>query len=384
MEYAQHDTHRPARFSPRAMVSLALCAFAVITALLILTGSTGTEYPATPIQDPTSAPNAVERPHEPVKQAAAGSPQQPSEQAPAALLAPTPSPVLSSPTLAAAPGPPPVRTGLTTDDYVNVREGPGSRYAVLSQLPADAPAEVIEEQAGWYRIQTPWESSGWVASHLFEITPNAPPAQPPRLGTAGAVGRVNMRSGPGTEHPSIEKLRDGAVVDVLALEGSWYNVRTPRGAVGWVSAEYAALDWIPDVYGGSGAPAEVASSDVVRIAEKYLGARYIWGGSFPSGFDCSGLTWYVYRQVGVRIPAGSVQQFDSDYGRYVRSMDALAPGDLVFFERTSDESWVSHVGIYSGGGKMIAARSERLGVRYVSLMEPFWNSRFVGGIRPYR
>jgi cell wall-associated NlpC family hydrolase len=122
----------------------------------------------------------------------------------------------------------------------------------------------------------------------------------------------------------------------------------------------------------------------VRIAEKYLGARYIWGGSFPSGFDCSGLTWYVYRQVGVRIPAGSVQQFDSDYGRYVRSMDALAPGDLVFFERTSDESWVSHVGIYSGGGKMIAARSERLGVRYVSLMEPFWNSRFVGGIRPYR
>ncbi|HET9493067.1 MAG TPA: SH3 domain-containing C40 family peptidase, partial [Chloroflexia bacterium] len=367
MEYAQHDAHRSAPSWPRALTGLALCAIAAVAALLVLTGSIGTGTPTAVTQSPDARSTLIE-----AGAPAANSPKQTAPQSPATLLAPTSSP---------AAGPPPVRTGLTTDDYVNLREGPGTRYPILSQLPADAPAQVLEEQDGWYRIQTPWESSGWVASHLFEIAPDVLQGQPPRLGTAGAVGRVNLRSGPGTGHPTIEKLRDGAVLEVLALEGDWYNVRTPRGTVGWVSAEYAALDWIPDVYGGNGAPAEAASSDIVRIAEEYLGARYVWGGSYPSGFDCSGFTWYVYRQVGVRIPAGSVQQFDSDYGRYVRGMDSLRPGDLVFFERTSDESLISHVGIYAGGGKMIAARSERLGVRYVSIMEPFWSSRFVGGIR---
>jgi SH3-like domain-containing protein len=381
MQHAQSDTHHSALSWPRALIGLALCAIAAAAALLVLTGSTGTRTPTAITQSPEARSALIES-WAPAS-AAADSPKQTAPQSAATLLAPTSSPA-ESPIPATAAGPPPVRTGLTTDDYVNLREGPGTHYTILSQLPADAPAEVLEEQDGWYRIQTPWESSGWIASHLFEITPNVLQGQPPRLGTAGAVGRVNLRSGPGIGHPTIEKLRDGAVLEVLALEGDWYNVRTPRGTVGWVSAEYAALDWIPDVYGGDGAPAEAASNDIVRIAEEYLGARYVWGGSYPNGFDCSGFTWYVYRQVGVRIPAGSVQQFDSDYGRYVRGMDALRPGDLVFFERTSDESWISHVGIYAGSGKMIAARSERLGVRYVSIVEPFWNSRFVGGIRPYR
>ena len=379
MEYAQHDAHRSALSWPRALTGLALCAIAAVAALLVLTGSTGTSTPTAITQSPDTAWSALIETGAP----AADSPKQTAPQSAAALLAPA-TPTAQPSAATSTPGPPPVRTGLTTDDYVNLREGPGTRYSILSQLPADAPAEVVEEQDGWYRLRTPWESSGWVASHLFEIAPDVLQGQPPRLGTAGAVGRVNLRSGPGTGHPTIEKLRDGAVLEVLALEGDWYNVRTPRGTVGWVSAEYAALDWIPDVYGGNGAPAEAASSDIVRIAEEYLGARYVWGGSYPSGFDCSGFTWYVYRQVGVRIPAGSVQQFDSDYGRYVRGMDALRPGDLVFFERTSDESWISHVGIYAGSGKMIAARSERLGVRYVSIVEPFWSTRFVGGIRPYR
>jgi cell wall-associated NlpC family hydrolase len=110
----------------------------------------------------------------------------------------------------------------------------------------------------------------------------------------------------------------------------------------------------------------------------------MWGGSDPSSFDCSGLTWYVYGQLGVSLPGGSAQQFNSSYGRYIGDMQALTPGDLVFFERTTEEAGITHVGIYVGDNMMIAARSERLGVRYVSLLDPFWSSRFVGGIRPYR
>jgi cell wall-associated NlpC family hydrolase len=110
----------------------------------------------------------------------------------------------------------------------------------------------------------------------------------------------------------------------------------------------------------------------------------VWGGSDPSGFDCSGLTWYVYQQVGVQLPPGSAQQFTNIDGQYIADISSLKPGDLAFFERTTEDEGITHVGIYAGGGKMIAARSERLGVRYVSLSDPFWSTRFAGAIRPYR
>lgn len=287
------------------------------------------------------------------------------------------------------------RTGMTTDDNVNMRTGPGTDYKIVAQLPIDTPAQIMGEQAGWYHIVTPWATDGWVSAGFFKITRNLSGEQSPSIGSAATVGVVNMRTGPGIGYPVTGKLSDSTVLEVLALQGTWYKVRSATGNIGGVAAEFVPLDWIPEVYGGSigsnggsgssgnNIPTS-ASSDVVRITQTYLGARYVWGGSDPSGFDCSGLTWYVYHQLGVRLPGGSIQQFSSRYGRFIRSTSSLAPGDLAFFERTTDETGITHVGIYVDNNKMIAARSERLGVRYVSLLDPFWSSRFVGGIRPYR
>ena len=85
---------------------------------------------------------------------------------------------------------------------------------------------------------------------------------------------------------------------------------------------------------------------VVGIAERYLGTPYVWGGASPSGFDCSGLTMYVYAQVGVSLPHSSYAQ----YGMGVPvSQSNLQPGDLVFFYG------LGHVGIYIGGGQYIHA-----------------------------
>ncbi len=295
---------------------------------------------------------------------------------------PTPSIVPGTPVPPGATGQSLV--GTTTDDGVNVRSGPASDYSILVQLPANTRVEILAEQAGWYHIRTLWQIDGWAAAGYFNVSRQATGGPMQSLGSAGVVGVVNLRAGPGTNFAVSEQMPDGGVLEVLALQGAWYKVRSPLGTTGWVAAENVPLDWIPDIYGGSGAPAGAASTDVIRIAQSYLGARYVWGGSDPSGFDCSGLTWYVYQQVGVQLPAGSEQQYTSSDGQYIPDISSLKPGDLVFFERTTDETGITHVGIYAGGGKMIAARSERLGVRYVSLSDPFWSSRFVGGVRPYR
>ncbi|MFB3161909.1 NlpC/P60 family protein [Neobacillus sp. 179-J 1A1 HS] len=97
--------------------------------------------------------------------------------------------------------------------------------------------------------------------------------------------------------------------------------------------------------------ANVASSAtanaVIANAKQYLGVPYVWGGSTPSGFDCSGFVSYVYRSVGISLPRTSSAQ--QNVGTRI-SMNQLQPGDLVFKGMPA-----YHVGIYIGGGQYIHA-----------------------------
>jgi len=116
-------------------------------------------------------------------------------------------------------------------------------------------------------------------------------------------------------------------------------------------------------------PTKAARSEVVSIAKRYLGARYVWGAEGPNTFDCSGFTMYVYRQVGVSLPRVSRDQIHA--GQRVSRSD-LQPGDLVFFGNP-----IHHVGIYVGGGMMI--HSPRTGD--VVKISPL-HSDYVGASRP--
>jgi peptidoglycan DL-endopeptidase CwlO len=117
----------------------------------------------------------------------------------------------------------------------------------------------------------------------------------------------------------------------------------------------------PSQYGG-----------VVGVAMQYLGVQYVWGGSSPNGFDCSGLVSYAYAQVGVSLPHSSYAQYG--YGVAV-SRDELQPGDLVFFDG------LGHVGIYIGGGQFIHAPHTGDVVKISSLGESWYASTYVGARR---
>jgi len=126
----------------------------------------------------------------------------------------------------------------------------------------------------------------------------------------------------------------------------------------------------------SGAPAPPANSlgaQAVQIAMGELGVPYVWGGASPSGFDCSGLTMWVYAQLGIHLDHYTVSQFDA--GPHVAESD-LAPGDLVFFE-----AGIGHVGIYIGNGEFIHAPHTGTVVQISSLSDSWYEAEYQGATR---
>lgn len=114
---------------------------------------------------------------------------------------------------------------------------------------------------------------------------------------------------------------------------------------------------------------------LIDIAMNQRGAPYVFGGNRPqTGFDCSGLVQYSYKQLGLHIPRNSYEQYRLSTPVYI---SRLQPGDLVFFRTRS--VFVSHVGIYIGDNRFIHAPGEGRPVSIDSLDSPYWQKRLVGG-----
>ena len=149
---------------------------------------------------------------------------------------------------------------------------------------------------------------------------------------------LNVRDQASTKGNVREKIYAGKFVEILNTSGSWYKVGTESGKTGWVSSTYVTIP------GETNAKAEAA----LKVAKAQLGKPYKWGATGPSSFDCSGLTYYAYKNgAKVSIPRTSREQ--SKFGKKV-SKSELKPGDLVFFGKGSS---VSHVGMYIGNDQYI-------------------------------
>lgn len=122
----------------------------------------------------------------------------------------------------------------------------------------------------------------------------------------------------------------------------------------------------------SNTTASASASSVVSYAKQFLGCKYVYGGTSPSGFDCSGFTQYVYKHFGVNLNRTAAAQYSN--GKSVKNLQA---GDLVMFGK----SGINHVGIYIGGNTFIHAANPSKGVRTDSMSTGYYKTNYVGARR---
>ena len=145
----------------------------------------------------------------------------------------------------------------------------------------------------------------------------------------------------------------------------------PDGLIGPATYEALLGRDMPDISRGS----SVIARRIVQTSMQYIGVPYVFGGTTPYGFDCSGYVRYVFAQAGVSLPRMADEQYY--YGTPISTSD-LRAGDLVFFSTYTYGP--SHVGIYLGDNTFINASSSR-GVVIDSLGNSYWSSTYIGARR---
>ena len=272
---------------------------------------------------------------------------------------------------------------VTPDVGLNVRKGPGTSYSKIAALSKGIAVTVHSTSNGWSKI-TANGVEGYVSSEYLSATKpsssNETSTTTKTMYVTPDVG-LNVRKGPGTSYSKITKLSKGTAVTVHSTSNGWSKI-TANGVEGYVSSEYLSTTK-PSTSSSSSSNSSSSSSSssssvnaVLNLAAKQIGKPYVWGAEGPSSFDCSGLTYYVYKNAaGITLPRTSSEQ--SKYGTTV-SKSNLKAGDLIFFDTSGpNDGGVSHVGIYVGNGQMIHASSSQKKIVKVSVETSYWNNAFV-------
>ena len=253
---------------------------------------------------------------------------------------------------------------VTSDAGLNLRSEASTDAAVLATLDYGTQVDVLSTSGDgtWHKV-TYNGMTGYMSGDYLQVTEE-------QLYGQVMDGPLNIRSGRGTEYGTVGSLSTGAVVEIEELVGGyggWYKIEQ-----GYVSSDYVAqVDASVAASSGKG-------SQIAQYALQYVGCPYVYGGSSPSGFDCSGFTTYVMKHFGYTINRTASSQMDN--GTSV-SKSQLQPGDLVFFNSGNSSKRATHVGIYTGNGQFVHASTSTTGVIISDLNSSYYSSTYVGARR---
>jgi SH3-like domain-containing protein len=257
---------------------------------------------------------------------------------------------------------------VVTKPVVNMLAKPTAESDVTSQVIYGTGVLLLEKQTDWYNIRTADGYTGWVsASDLKALS--AKPYAPDGFSVRVAGLSANIYREPDvTKHAPLLQLPREARLELASGKiddnACWLQVRLIDGQTAWVQNG--------DVDKGS-IPLTIEES--LRLARKFLGITYTWGGVSSFGFDCSGFTQMVIRQRGIVMPRDADVQAAWNGVTAVKRKD-LQPGDLLFFGASAAR--ITHTGMYLGNGEFIHDTThDHPGVQIGKLDEMPWTKLLV-------
>ena len=292
-----------------------------------------------------------------------------------------------------------------TGSGLRLRSKASTSGAVLDSASKGEVAVVVSKQGEWFKVIYNLQEGYMHSDYLSVLT-----RENAELGYGMVNGTtVNLRSGPGTSYKTVAQANKGDKAYIIGLNEGWYKV-IYGATICYIRSDYMDLTEIPYenldsknsplfFRGGKSTGIPVSASalkasqfpdikeeavptvtlgdQIVDVAETCLGVPYVWGGESMSGFDCSGLVYYVLKTLGFSPYRTASSQYKM--GTYVAYED-LQPGDLVFFSGTY-KSGISHVGIYVGDGQFIHSPSSGDVVSYDDLTSGYYNNHYYGARR---
>ncbi len=225
----------------------------------------------------------------------------------------------------------PIKTQYINSSTVNVRQEANTSSTIVTTASLNTEVQVYSEEGGWSRVRVN-NVEGYIATSLLSDSRQ-------------------------------ETSRSQSTSRKTSSTKSTKKTTTSQSKTQNTTSETTSV------------PASSNGSAIVATAKKYLGYKYVYGGSSPStGFDCSGFTSYVFKQHGITLNRTSAGQYSNGVAV---SRSNLQPGDLVMFGKSS----ITHVAIYIGGGQIIHASTPSTGVRIDSLSTGYYNNNYYGARR---
>lgn len=294
--------------------------------------------------------------------------------------------------------------GFVNASGLNLRQSPDTGAPVLTTANSGECVVVLGLENGWYHVNYNLQDGYMSADYLsVAIAENAELG----YGTVSGSG-VNLRSGPDTGYNRVATASYGEKCYIIGLNQGWYKVLY-NSQTCYIRSDFLSLTEIPyenqastnipqyfrhgqaigtvpgSTAGNVGSVSAVSTSytgsatgsAILAKAASYLGTPYVYGGASPSGFDCSGLVYYVFGTFGISVGRTPAEQYNA--GSPV-DKGSLQPGDIVLFAGTGGSS-ITHAGIYAGNGQFIHSPNSRSNVSYSDLTSGYWSEHFYCGIR---
>lgn len=266
-----------------------------------------------------------------------------------------------------------IKAGVVDASALNLRQQATTESASLKMLSNGTDLSVIGEEGEFYKVSAAG-TVGYahkdyvIIKDIMNISNGG--------GIKVTASALNLRAEPSLSAAVIGKLYEGTTAEIIGINSGWLKVNSSAGT-GYISPDYVEYIELSSASAGQASSNSSLGQQVVDKALSYLGVKYVYGGASPSGFDCSGLSYYVYKQFGVTLNRSSSAQTSNGYKV---SKSELMPGDLVFFSSPGSSS-VGHVGIYIGNGQMVHSVKPGHSVEIDTINSGYYSTYYWGARR---